>query len=52
MSKWKQCWKEENDRKIRLDFMIEKLPLLHNDYFKKKDVIQIIQELKKEWEVK
>ena len=32
--------------------MIEKLPLLHNDYFKKKDVIQIIQELKKEWEVK
>ena len=32
--------------------MIEKLPLLHNDCFKKKDVIQIIQELKKEWEVK
>ena len=32
--------------------MIEKLPLLHNDYFKKKDVIQIIQELKNEWEVK
>ena len=23
MSKWKQSWKEENDRKIRLDFMIE-----------------------------
>ena len=32
--------------------MIEKLPLFHNDYFKKKDVIQIIQELKNEWEVK
>tara|TARA_Y100001938_G_C8057284_1_gene415169 strand:+ start:277 stop:405 length:129 start_codon:yes stop_codon:yes gene_type:complete len=23
MTKWKQSWKEENDRKIRLDFMIE-----------------------------
>lgn len=25
MSKWKQSWKEENDRDLRLDFMIERI---------------------------
>ena len=25
MTKWKQSWKEENDRKIRLDFVIERI---------------------------
>ena len=25
MSKWKQSWKDENDRDLRLDFMIERI---------------------------
>ena len=25
MTKWKQSWKEENDRDLRLDFMIERI---------------------------
>jgi hypothetical protein len=41
MSKWKQSWKEENDRDLRLDFMIERIKKQMKELEEKKQKIDV-----------
>jgi hypothetical protein len=41
MSKWKQSWKEENDRDLRLDFMIERIKKQMKELEEKKQQIDV-----------
>ena len=41
MSKWKQSWTEENDRDLRLDFMIERIKKQMKELEEKKQQIDV-----------
>jgi|TARA_R100000005_G_C4992207_1_gene199453 hypothetical protein len=41
MTKWKQSWKEENDRDLRLDFMIERIKKQMKELEEKKQKIDV-----------
>ena len=41
MTKWKQSWKEENDRDWRLDFMIERIKKQMKEFEEKKQKIDV-----------
>ena len=41
MTKWKQSWKEENDRDLRLDFMIERIKKQMKELEEKKRKIDV-----------
>jgi hypothetical protein len=41
MTKWKQSWKEENDRDLRLDFMIERIKKQMKELEEKKQQIDV-----------
>ena len=41
MTKWKQSWKEENDRDLRLNFMIERIKKQMKELEEKKQKIDV-----------